>query len=252
MKKIEPKYNKACESLYHGKPTEESVSVISGFVSFVVGCSPTAMRLGSTSLINLTHAEAELLDKIGELDRAPPELGSKTLTDLLKNGSAKININQKYPQSMGINSFLEVASCFSSSHWEILVNPRFEKFPFLTSDYPAAIEKTVDPRVVSRLVPLRPDLAVRIYPQIRPSMRPYFPTDFRYRIKKISPSEVTSANRTIIRSSENLVFSPIIGPWIRRMISQNSRYRIELEHTKSPHGTGFLLTNQITLKEHSV
>ncbi len=42
---------------------------------------------------------------------------------------------------------------FGNCEWEILQND-FQDSPFFTSDYPIAIEKASDPRVLNKIVPL--------------------------------------------------------------------------------------------------
>lgn len=183
LKGIEPRYSKACSSCADGTPTFEAVATIAGFVAFVIGCSPTAMRLGSVPFERLVHAEAELLEEAGLLDPAPPELDGKLLSELLAEGVVKVDVDRKFPQAYGITTLIDTQQSFGSFPWELLVNKYSARLPFVTSDYPAAIEPSGDPRIVNRVVPLRPDLAVRIHPKLRPEGQPDLPEDFRFRIK---------------------------------------------------------------------
>lgn len=249
LEKVEPHYSRACESLSSGNVQMDDVLVIAGFASFVIGCSPTAMRLGSCSLNHLAQSEIELMDGIGILDLAPAELGGRTATQLLQTGEIFIQTDQKYPQAMGISGIVELTKSFATFSWEILINSHAERFPFLTSDYPAAIDGIGRQAPANRIIPLRPDLAVRILPQIRPPHRPDLPSDFRYRFRRVSPSEVTEINRAVVRSSENLVFSPVKAPWVSRLVRINAKYRLELQHARFPKGSGFLLVNSTVVKE---
>lgn len=45
LREIEPRYTASLEKLRADKIDEESIFVIAGLVAFIVGCSPTAMRL---------------------------------------------------------------------------------------------------------------------------------------------------------------------------------------------------------------
>ena len=251
LNRFEPHYTGACEALATNEFSADDVLVISGFIAFVIGCSPTAMRLGCASLERLVEAEADIMDRAGMLDPAPPELGSKTAPELLREGTLCIKTDEKFPQSMGISGIVDLARSFATFHWEILLNRYRGRSPFLTSDYPAALEKPEKQMPTNRIVPLRPDLAIRIIPQVRPAGRPDLPTDFRYRISHISPSEVTSINRTIVRCAESLVFSSVNEPWVRRMVQKNSNFSLQLEHTRIPKGSGFLLLNNVVAKEAS-
>lgn len=252
LKKVEPHYSRACESLVSGNVQMDDVLALSGFVSFIIGCSPTAMRLGTRSLERLTYTEIELLDREGMLGPAPAELGGKTATELLQNGDIIIETDPKFPQAMGISGVVELMRAFATFHWDILINRQSDKFPFLTSDYPAAIEGVGRQIPAVRIVPLRPDLAIRIMPQIRPPNQPGLFAAFRYKLRKVSPSEVHKINTAIVRCAENIVFSPIRAGGIARLVRINAKYRIELEHTRTPQGTGFILLNSTVVKKREL
>lgn len=65
------------------------------------------MRMHVVPLQNLVVSEAAILDRRGLLPRAPPVLGNKTLNELLADGAARVDVDQKYPQAMGISTFLD-------------------------------------------------------------------------------------------------------------------------------------------------
>lgn len=62
LKFIEPNYNKALRMLRSGKADEDTIFVISGFVSFVSSCAPAAMRIHAEPLKRLIEAETELVE----------------------------------------------------------------------------------------------------------------------------------------------------------------------------------------------
>ncbi len=249
LRRIEPYYDRSCDAVVSGQFSIDDIAILAGFVAFVIGTSPTAMRLGVQSLEHLTHTEIELMDRNGMLDPAPEELGGRTATELLRDGMLTIDTDPKYPQAMGIAGIIELAKSFATFHWEILVNPKSQRFPFLTSDYPAAIEGVGKQVPAVRIVPLRPDLAVRIIPQIRPKWRPNLESDFRHKMKRASPSEVRDFNLSIVRSAENLVFSSVDAPWVRDIVNKNSKFGIQLEHTRLAKRSGFLHLNSIVVQE---
>ena len=78
----------------------------------------------------------------------------------------KVTVDPKYPQAMGIATIMDHVSVFGNSPWEILHNSEADN-PFFTSDYPAAIEVTNLNTPINRIVPLAPDLAIRIRSDIR-------------------------------------------------------------------------------------
>lgn len=247
LKIIEPNYTRACDNLATGTFSHQDVFVIAGFATFVIGCSPTAMRLGASSLSHLANAEMLLMEAMGELDPIPPELGATSIGELLSSGTLKVETDPKFPQAMGIAGIVSLASAFASYHWEILKNPYVHggsRMPFLTCDFPAALENS-ELIPTNRVVPLRPDLAIRIIPQIRPPEVSDRPEDFRFRIKTLSPSEVRAINRTIVRSAEDFVFSPIRTAGLARMVRQNATYGLELVHDRISRGTGYYLLNSV-------
>jgi len=249
LRRIEPSYNRACEALASGQFSIDDIVIIAGFAAFVIGTSPTAMRLGAEQLTHLAHAEVELLDRMGMLEHAPAELNGKTATELIQEGALRIETDAKFPQAIGISGVASLTKAFSTFHWEILLNRRSDRFPFLTSDFPAAIEGIGVKVPALRIVPLRPDLAVRIVPQIRPEWRPDLESDFRFKMCRPSPTEVRKVNLAIVRSAENLVFSSVRAPWVQSIVASNARFRLELEHNRKAEGSGFQLLNSVAVKE---
>lgn len=248
LKGIEPHYSAACSALLKGQFNLDDILVIAGFVSFIIGTSPTAMRLGAAYFERLTHTEIELMDRAGMLDDAPPELGGKSATELIQNGVLVVKTDAKFPQAMSISSILEQTKTFASFHWEILLNRNTERFPFLTSDYPAAIEGFGGQMPATRIIPLQPNLAIRILPQIRPIGSAKMANDFRYKIRKVSPIEVRTINLSIVRCAENLVFSPVEADWVALLVEKNANFQVELKHERVPKGTGYKLTNSMVVR----
>jgi hypothetical protein len=111
---IEPKYTTSIAKLRYGKIDPECVAVIGGFAAYVSCCAPAAMRMHSAPLESLVASEAAILDRQGVLPRAPAVIGNKTLTELLADGTVRVNIDKKYPQAVGISTIRNVQHT-----WEI-------------------------------------------------------------------------------------------------------------------------------------
>ena len=73
LKQVEPSYNRAINSFREGNLDADSVFAIAGFVSYILTCSPTSMRLNSKWLEKSVESTARLLDKTGVYDD-PEEL----------------------------------------------------------------------------------------------------------------------------------------------------------------------------------
>lgn len=242
LKTIEPNYNPALEKLTAGKVDSNCIYTIAGFVAYVVTCSPAGMRIQSMPLKRMVEHEAVVMDAQGAFPPSPAVLGGASLTDLLRDGSVEFAIDPKYPQSIGITSILNFIDIFGNCEWEILQND-FKDSPFFTSDFPIAIEKTSDPRVLNKIVALAPNLAVRIKPDIS---RDRTQIDFTFSKftclnRNIGHGDVVKINTLLVRCAEETVFYRDNHPWVQAFIRKNQHYRIETCSKELKTATGTLL-----------
>lgn len=229
LKGVEPKYNRSVVSVLDGKIDADCIRVISGFIAYVATCSPAAMRIQSEPLRQSVEATAAILDAQGELGRPPAILGGNSLTELIDNGTLRIDIDPKYPQAMGIAGILEFVSRIGNARWEILINDEANSSPFFTSDFPVAIEATRDPRIINRIVPLTPTLALRIIPNLESRRLTHdnsFPL-FQSTRRRLKHNEIRAINEAIVRCAEHLVFYSAHHDWIVPFVSKHSKYRVE-------------------------
>lgn len=242
LKGIEPKYNISVTKILNAKFDAESIYVIAGFVSYVLTCSPAAIRIHSELYRGSVEETARMLDNHNELPPPPDALGGENLTELLESKKVVINIDEKYPQAQGIASVLSHVATFGNSAWEILVNP-FSDSQFFTSDFPVAIEPSSNPMVLHRVVPLTPSLAIRIIPNINlDNNNPdYEFRSFRYQQKTLSRGQVRALNQRFVQCAESIVFSNQMTDWMPRFIKKNSKYRIEPLTHRIPHHEGSIL-----------
>jgi hypothetical protein len=104
--------------------------------------------------------------------------------------------------------------------------------PYFTSDYPIALEPPQDRLLpVVCVVPLAPDLAVRVTPnpkidRRKPDLTFSALTCVRRGQKRQS---VIDVNRKIVRCAEDLVFYRDDCDWVVRFIEKNRNYRIEAD-----------------------
>lgn len=228
LKDIEPRYNASVEKLRNGNIDQDCIYVIAGFVAYVSGCAPAAMRLLSEPLRQTVAVKVDILEKRGDLPPPPPALGEESLSELLRAGKVNIEIDGKYPQAIGINSILGSVAQFGNSNWEILINNE-EASPYFTSDFPITYEKSQDPRILNRVVPLAPDLAIRICPMLGFERADHGMTfrHFSYRMRKPRFDEIRAINTLIVRCAEELVFYRDDYDWVEGFIAKNHNYRIE-------------------------
>ena len=254
LKTIEPKYNATVAKLAAGNIDHEDVYVIAGFAAYVGTCSPAGMRIHSGPLKSILESSALALDAVEAFPPPPESLGGASLTKLLQTGKLKIAIDPKYPQAIGIANILSMTAMFGNFQWEILQN-NIDDSPFFTSDFPVAIEDTDDPRVLNRIVPLTPYLAVRILPNIKLDREQcdFTFAHFDCRVRKIGRRELTAVNRLLVRCAEHLVFYRDDHPWVQPFIRRNSTYRIEMQTQELPQPSGAILwSRQRIVSAHPV
>jgi hypothetical protein len=241
LRVVEPRYNQSVRKVYKGSFDQECIFSIAGFVAYILACSPAAMRIFSDPLRAAVDAHAILLDRRGEIPPAPGALGGKSITQLLDEGMISWKIDPKFPQAFGITSIIGWLSVFGNSRWEILHNEE-PNAPFFTSDFPIGLEPSHDPRVLNKVVPLAPDLAIRICPDIRLSgAKPDLTfRQFSSKQRKLRRQEIAEINRTLVRCAEDTVFYCNDLDWIEPFIAKNRYYRIDGITRRVPRGRGFL------------
>jgi hypothetical protein len=237
---VESKYTASITKFRDGKIDRECIAVIGGFVAYVSCCAPASMRVHATPLESLVMSEAAILDRQGLLPRAPATLGNKTLTELLADGTARVDIDRKYPQAIGVSTIRRRATLLGNSRWEILRN-NDQSDPFFTSDYPVALEAR-DACLAKWVIPLAPDLAIRIVPDFTLSGTEPDPSFAKFSYEHRIPRrfELLEINRLIVRSAEDMVFYNNNLPWIPGFIAKNRHYRIDAVSERIPLRTGFL------------
>lgn len=253
LRDVEPKYNPSVAKLRRNEIDQESVLSLAGFAAYVGSCTPAAMRIHSEPLQNAVRSTAAILDRQGKLPKAPPELEGKTLTELFEEGVAQSEIDPKYPQALGIIAVVGRTSIFGNSYWDVLLNTH-DNNPFFTSDYPIALEQLPGQRVPNWLVPLAPDIAIRIVPDISLSRRePDLSfAKFNYRVVEPTAREVRDINRLIVQCAEDLVLYRDGHAWIRDFVAKYRWHRVEAITERIPYGTGFMNISRqkIVRREH--
>lgn len=228
LKGIEPRYNVAIEKIKSNNIDKQCIYVISGFIAYVYTCSPGGMRIFSEPLRGAVKMAARMLDSKEVFPKPPPELSGSNLAEMLRDGTLQIEIDPKYPQAISIASILRHTSTLGNFHWDILINP-FKDNPFFTSDFPIAIEKSSDFRIINKIVPLSPSLAIRIRPNLSVDRKriDFSFSNFGFIVKKLNREDVLSINRFIVRCAETTVFFSENHEWIPRFVKKNAYFRVE-------------------------
>jgi hypothetical protein len=242
LKTIEPNYNSALSRLTIGEIDADCIFTIAGFVAYILTCSPAGMRINSMPLKRMVEHKTAVMDARGAFLPPPAKLGGTSLTELLQEGVVEVVIDPKYPQAIGIDSIKKVINIFGNCQWEILHNRSVES-PFFTSDFPIAIEETSNPRVLNRIVPSAPNLAVRIKPDIstdKDRMDLSF-SKFSWVHRYIGHKDVVRINTLLVRCAEETVFYRDNYCWVKPFVKKNRYYRIEPSTEKLMTSAGTIL-----------
>jgi hypothetical protein len=239
LRAIEPRYNTALAKLRSDAIDEECVEVFAGFAAYVACCAPAGMRKLIDPIRTAIESTIAILERQGLLPESPEALGRRPISELITEGTLKIGIDEKYPQAVGIRTILRRLSILGNSTWEILRNEHGDT-PFLTSDFPVAIENQ-GAKIANRIVPLAPDVAVRIIPDPRLSRaEPDLSfKSFRSRQRRPTHAEIVDVNRLIAQCAEELVFFRDDLNWIPKFVAKYRHCRIETAAGRVPVGDGF-------------
>ena len=229
LKSIEPNYTKAVDGLRSDKITTDCILVVSGFVAYVATCSPTAIRLETKPLASMLKEATHRLDAEGRFPPAPLSLGGRTMTDLLDDETVSVTVDHRYPQALGVSAIYKPLFSFGNFDWDVMVNAFHGELPFFTSDYPIGIVPSGGLPTLDKIIPLAPDIAIRLCPKTQ-SMDRKTPSDFsrfRYRRVSLSRDEVEAINRLIIRCAETEVYFRDDKPEVSDVVRSNAGFRIE-------------------------
>jgi len=248
LKRIEPNYNQAIGNCRSGIFDTNTIFAVAGFASYILACAPAAMRLNSDFLAKTVESTAVLMDRADDLPPPPKEFGGRSLTELIENGTVIFEIDGKYPQALGIAGLVNRVLLFGNSDWEILINEEADS-PFFTSDFPIAIEQSEDPRILNRIIPLAPNLAVRIRPKIEQPIREDALKfqNFRSRSYRPSRQEVGEINRLIVRCAEEQVYYSNARTWVLPFVQKNAGYWIEPVTARIPAASGELIWSSMRI-----
>ncbi len=235
LKTIEPKYNGALAKLIGDNIDEQCIYTIGGFVAYVVSCSPAGMRIQSGPLRSSVETVAAITEARGLIPPPPKELGGESLVELLGTGAVKVKVDPKFPQAIGISSIHRSLAIFRNFRWDILLNG-FNHSPFFASDFPAAIEETRDRLIINRIVPLAPNLAIRIRPDltIDKDLADFSFANFHCRRRCISQKQAVEINRLIVSVPKTLSFTAMTRHGCKGSSRKTDTTASSQAHPRSP------------------
>ncbi|RVK12977.1 DUF4238 domain-containing protein [Sinorhizobium meliloti] len=246
LKSVEPVYNEALRKLRARQLDAEAVFAIAGFAGYIHACSPTGMRINTGPIKQALEASTEMIDEMDKFPPPPADLGGETITELLRNKDITVKVDPKYPQSIGIGNIIRYTSLFGNSRWDVFHNDESGNV-FLTSDFPVAIEAD-GPGKVNRLVPLAPDLAIRIRPDMSQSRKLDLTfQNLRVAHRRPARQELAHINRHIVQCAESVVYASIDATWIPGFIAKNGDYRVDAVSQRVPTTKGEMLLSSMAI-----
>jgi hypothetical protein len=230
LKTVEPNYNRALENLRASSISGDDVYVISGYIACLHATSPTMMRANQDPTAAMVAASIEILDAQGLLPTLPENrLGIATATEAIKRDLVKVQVDPKYCQSVGISGVFRHINLIGNLTWQIIRN-EYSETRFFTSDFPSTMEHDRSGKLIARIYPLAPDVAVRlILPGTRKTYVNFDFPDFRYETLKPSRARIIELNRQIVRAAEDLVFYSDEQEWVPRFIQRNSNSEVSAD-----------------------
>ncbi len=251
LKGIEPNYNEALARVRARDLNAKTVYVIAGFVGYVATSSPSAMRQHEPQLAASVEAGMKILEAQGLIPPAPEALGGKGISELLEDGSIKVRIDGKYPQAIGISQIEGRVHIFGNALWDVLIADPADG-AFFTSDFPIAFGPSYHPNVISKTVPLAPDIAICIHPQLGERGKDHdftFP-NFRAKFRRLNNDQIVELNRRLVRSAEDMVFYNRDTEWLVKFVGRNRNYRADTVVTKIPTPEGEMIVSRQAIVPH--
>jgi hypothetical protein len=226
IKGVEHPYNKTLAKIRDDKIDHDAIYCVAGLIAYLRLCTPAGMRINVHPVEETVRSFAIAMAKAGRLPPPPASLGGKSAVELLESGAVRPEVDPQYPQAIGVANWKRSVAIIGNGQWEFLLNFH-ERDPYFTSDYPIAIEPHDGTAPIINVVPLAPDLAVRVILDRRRSNADESFSNHTYVRRGQRRQAVLDVNRRLVRCAEELVFYRDNSEWVDRFIDKNRRYRIE-------------------------
>jgi hypothetical protein len=198
---------------------------VAGFIAYLRICTPAGMRINVRPAEVAVKSVAIAMAKAGRLP-PPASFGGKSAADLLESGAVRPKVDPQYPQAIGVANYERSVAIIGNARWELLLIFQ-EHDPYFTSDYPIAIEPQDGDGPINNVVPLAPDLAVRVILDRKLNNPDLTFSNLTYVRRGQKRQAVLDVNRRLVRCAEELVFYRDNHEWVDRFIEKNRHYRIK-------------------------
>ena len=223
---------------------------ISGYVSFLRTCTPTAKRLGQERIRAAIQPIVQSVDE-QQFKLHPPrdEETRQIIRMLIEQKYITTEIDRAFPHAIGISLLLSLTSCFLNGRWLIMINK--SERPFITSDNPAVIYYHKNGTGIGQVyVPLAPDIAILVSPDSddkiidENSINSSICKNDCFATPKLE--YVEKFNELIIKAAEKRVLHSSIDKWLEQKVHQYGDWKLEIkvDNIKAEAGV-FIVTREI-------
>lgn len=232
IKLFEPKWTDCVRRIESGTYDAITKYFMSGYLAYLRTCTPTAARLGCSSLSDIVK---HLCDSIEEKEMINPETKYRDAIETIRNyGGIQVEIQKAFPKAMGINSLISVQKVLSTSQWIVFKNET--EVQFLTSDNPVCLQYW-NASQCDFYCPINPRLAIVIHPLRDAELRE---DDYLGLLKY---DGVEMLNRLMVQSAEDkVIFNEYSG--IEDLVREYQDWRVELQTFSIPVEKGNLIIHQ--------
>ncbi|RJQ56615.1 MAG: DUF4238 domain-containing protein [Nitrospiraceae bacterium] len=204
---------------------------ISGYISFLRTCTPTAKRLGQERIRAATQPIAQnVLEQQFKLHPPRDEEIRQIIGMLVEQKQITTEIDRAFPHAIGISLLVSLTSSFLNGRWLIMINK--SERPFITSDNPAVIYYHKDNAVIGQVyVPLAPDIAILVSPDDKiidkNSINNSVCQNDCFATPKLE--YVEKFNELIIKAAEKRVLHRAIDVWLEQTVHHCSDWHVEIK-----------------------
>ena len=232
LKLYEPRWFECVQKVSQGTYTDETKSLMAGYLAYLRICTPTAMRLGSEGYADIVK---HVYDKLEEKEYSNPDSKYRDVIETIReHGGTKIEVDKKYPTAIGITNLINIQSVIVRSPWIVFKNET--NTPFVTSDNPVCLQYH-DTGFADFYCPITPWLAIVIHPlRVNEEAGPDHIGSFK-------PEGVEKMNKLVVQSAEDLVICRDLTE-TEELVKKFQDWRVELRKIKIPSGNGHVIIHQ--------
>jgi hypothetical protein len=249
----EPHLRSSIHAIESGRASATDKHVVAMFMASLIACTPAWRRAG-TQISNILQKERLLLERDMRIRHDAVADFPLEGVDMLERGELEIDTDEDYVKAVGTKSLMPTALSLYQEDWIVGVNTTVD--PFLTSDYPFAIDwvHVAPSEIMYRHLPLSPRTSVTVahsgrFPlDTRPEATQRIlstPQDGGLRYANLRSDFVDRLNRLVAQCAEDHVFSSRASDATAQLVKSYARHRLDVEYVQFPGGEDSVIQGSI-------